>query len=352
MIIKSIDLAYYRNYNKFHIDLHPSMNIIIGPNGIGKTNILESLVVISNTKSFRTNDDFELVNKQHEYAKIVVNTTKNQFKIIINNKGKVLYIDQNLIYKSSEFIGKLNVILFKPNDIELFDASPKHRRKLLDIEIGKLSKTYLNSLLVYSKLLKDRNNLLKNDKIDYTYLEVINKRMIEHIINIINYRQDMLGYINQKINDYYFKLSNTKIDIRIEYDKCCNADTQSVIEMFEKANDKDLLYHYSTCGIQKDDYHFYFDGNLISSFASQGQKRMVMIAFKLSLVEYIKKCTNTTAVLLLDDILSELDQDNKNRLLDMIPADIQTVITTTDLDGIRNKPNYKIFKLRKEMLNE
>lgn len=352
MIIKTIDLFNYRNYNRFHIELDPSINIIIGDNGIGKTNILESLVVVSNTKSFRTNEDFELIKRDKEYSKIEVNTKDKHFKIIINNKGKILYINQDLIKKTSDFIGKLNVVLFKPNDLEIFTDSPKCRRKVLDIEIGKVSKTYLDAILTYTKLLKDRNNLLKNDRVDEIFLETINERMLEPIRIIINKRQEMIDFINDRIGDYYFKLSNQKINIKLEYLKCCDDNQYAIKEMLDGSKERDFIYHYTTCGPQKDDFIFYFDDMNLASYASQGQKRMVMIAFKLALCDYIVKYINTEPILLLDDILSELDLKNKERLLNIIDNNVQTIITTTDLEGIKTKSNYKIFKLRKEMLNE
>lgn len=348
MIVKKINLTHYRNYNNIQLELHPRMNIIIGDNGVGKTNILESLVFVSNTKSFRTNDDQELIQKEYDYARIDIESDKNKFRIIINKQGKNLMLNNSTIAKTSDFIGKLNVVLFKPNDLELFETSPRNRRRILDLEIGKISNQYLNAILVYNKLLKDKNNLLKQEKIDEIYLEVINEKMVDPIYEIIKWRQDFINFINDNINTYYHRLSNSDNKIVAEYDKCSELDKESIKEMITKNTDKDLFYHFTTVGPQKEDFNFLYDGYDVASYASQGQKRMIMIAFKFVLIDFIKKITNTTPVLLLDDILSELDISNKERLLNMIDNDIQTIITSTDVEGIKLNNKYRLFELRKD----
>lgn len=352
MIIKSVDLKSFRSYTRFHIDLDPVMNIIIGKNGIGKTNILESLVMVSNTKSFRTSDDMMMIKSGEEYAFIEVDTPKDKLKVIITKEGKFLYLNNNPIRKTSDFIGKLNVILFKPNDLELFDDTPKSRRKLIDVELSKISREYLNDMVLYTKLLKDKNNLLKNQDVDRLYLETIESRMVDPIINIITLRSEMIDFINTKISDYYQKLSGTDITIRIDYHKSSDNTLEAVKEMIDRSHERDLMYQYTTNGPQKEDYSFYFDENEISGYASQGQRRMCMIAFKLAIADYIKNKTGTEPVLLLDDIMSELDIENRSRLFEVLPSNIQTIITSTDLDNIKIKDKYKVFKLRKEATDD
>ena len=348
MIIDNLDLVHYRNYNHLHLELDDKMNIIIGNNGIGKTNILESLVFISNTRSFRTAEDQELIQKEEEYARIIVNSNRCEYRVVINKEGKKLSINQNVAKKSSDFIGKINAILFKPDDLEIFSAAPKMRRRLLDIELGKIDKNYLFALTNYSKLLKDRNTLLKKDVVDMTYFDVLNSEMIEPVLLILKGREEMINFINLRISRYYQKLSNSKAHIELQYQKCCEINEEAIMEMFDKSKEKDFQYHFTNVGPQKDDFSFLIDGFSVESFASQGQKRMIMIAFKFSLIDYIKLVTKTNPILLLDDILSELDNENKTRLLNLIPSDIQTVITSTDIDGIKLNCPYRLFKLGKE----
>ena len=347
MLIKSIDLKEFRSYHRLHVELGPNLNIIIGENGIGKTNILESLTVVSNTKSFRTNNDQELIHEGEEYSRIEVEADGNKYRVIINENGKALFINQTSIKKSSDFIGKLNVILFQPSDLEIFGTSPRVRRRLIDLELTKTSKDYLIALATYNKLVKEKNNLLKNEKIDEILLETLNERLVEPIMQIIRGREVFIDFINHYIDDYFKKLSNTNYTIRIEYKKACEANYEAIKDMLVKNYQKDILYRCSMAGPHKDDMVFYFDEHEIVNYASQGQKRMTVIAFKLSLIQYIIKKINTTPVLLLDDILSELDLLNKERMLNMIPPGVQTIITSTDVNGIKLKNDYRLFNLKK-----
>ncbi|MDO4499927.1 MAG: DNA replication and repair protein RecF [Erysipelotrichaceae bacterium] len=344
MLVKSLKLNNYRNYTSRVVNFDSGLNLIIGKNGIGKTNILESLVVVSNTKSFRTLDDTNLIKIGEEYAGIECQSDTSKYKVVISKNGKRLYINDVPVKKTSEFIGSLNCVLFKPSDLDIFNHSPKERRRLLDVEIGKVSKKYLNSILEYNLLLKDKNRLLKEEKIDHTYLSLIEEKMIPDIKEIISQREEFLELINTYISDIYQNISNEKSKISIIYKKC--SDKDKVKEMIEKSHDKDLYYHYATYGPHHDDYEIMMNDHLLEEIASQGQTRMVLISFKLALIKYIESKTGNTPVLLLDDILSELDTANKERLLKLIPQSIQIIITGTDLNGMNLKTKYKLIELK------
>ncbi len=346
MLIKNLKLNDYRNYTNYKIDFSPKLNIIVGKNGIGKTNILESIIVVSNTKSFRTQHDVDLIKKDKEYLKIEIESDDNKYKVIINKNNKSLYINENLVKRTSDFIGKLNAILFKPSDLEIFNESPSERRKILDIEIGKINNKYLRSLLQYNSLLKDKNKLLKELNIDKTLLSLIEEAMVPNIKTIIEEREKFINTINEYINDYYKKISDTNNNIQVIYKKCSNIE--NIKENIISAKDKDYYYHYATFGPHKEDYLFLVDGYDINSVASQGQRRMILIAFKFALIKYIQKNANITPILLLDDILSELDKDNQERLLKNIPNDMQVIITNTNIDNLKIKKDYKLIDLKEE----
>lgn len=346
MLIRQIKLNNYRNYNTLTLPLNPNLNIIIGSNGIGKTNILESIIVISNTKSFRTLNDKELIKKEEEYSKIDIDADVGKLKVVINQEGKSLFINNEPLKKTSEFIGKLNAILFKPADLELFSVSPKERRKLLDIELGKISNNYLNNLLLYNKLLKDKNRLLKENNIDNNYLDLINEQMIPCIEVIIKKRIEFFKKINLWISDYYQMISNTKTKIEIIYKACSSID--DIKENLNKSKEKDSIYRYTTFGPHHDDYYFKFDDYELNSVASQGQKRMVFIAFKFALIKYIENMTSSKPIILLDDVLSELDLNNRNRLIQMLPSDAQILITDTDIKGIKIEKKFNLIKLKEK----
>ena len=344
MLINKVHLNNYRNYINSEFEFGPNLNLIIGKNGIGKTNILESLIFISNTRSFRTLNDRDLIKKDEEYSRIICTNEDTEYKAVISKDGKHLYINNIPIKKSSEFIGHLNCILFKPSDLELLNQSPKERRRILDIEIGKVSKRYLEAILNYNNLLKDKNRLLKENNIDEIYLNLINEKMIPNIKIIIEERKGFIEIINYYINDYYQKIAGENREIKLVYKKCC--EITEVENMLNKSIEKDNYYHYASFGPHHDDYEFIFDGYEASTIVSQGQKRMILIAFKLAMMEYIIIKSKQIPILLLDDILSELDIDNRKRLLNVINKDAQVIITGTDLLGININGAYNLIELK------
>ncbi|MBQ6334567.1 MAG: DNA replication/repair protein RecF [Erysipelotrichaceae bacterium] len=346
MPVKAIRLNDYRNYRRSFFEFDPHLNIITGKNGTGKTNILESIIVVSNTKSYRSNNDSDLIRKGAEFARICLNTEDKEYKVVINKKNKSLYIDNDLVKRTSEFIGKVNAILFKPSDLELFTQSPSERRKLLDIEVSKVSTSYIQALLRYNSLLKDKNKLLKELEKDELLLSVINESMVPLIKIIIQERQGFFVIINRYISDIYYLISNKRTKIEVVYKKCC--EIEKVNDELERSKEKDDYYHYTTFGPHHDDYSFYMDGYELNSIASQGQKRMVLIAFKFALMRYIQYMTNKTPIVLLDDILSELDKDNQERLLNIIPEDTQVIITNTDINDLDIRKQYKLIELKEE----
>ena len=346
MLVKSVKLNNYRNYTDKYIEFDPYLNIIVGKNGTGKTNILESIVVVSNTKSFRYTNDQELIQKGAEFSRIELVSDEKKFRVVINKKNKSLYINDVLVKKTSEFIGKLNAILFKPGDLELFTQSPSERRRLLDIEISKVSKRYMTALLRYNHFLKEKNKLLKEDNPDMLLMNVINESMAPFIKIIIEEREKFFDVINTYISSMYERISGNKKDIKIEYKKCC--EISEVNNKIEESIQKDFYYHYTYFGPHHDDYEFMMDDYSLNSIASQGQKRMVLIAFKFALIKYIQKYTDIIPVVLLDDILSELDKDNQERLLNIIPVNAQVIITNTDINNLKIDKKYKLIELKEE----
>ncbi|MDO4198044.1 MAG: DNA replication and repair protein RecF [Erysipelotrichaceae bacterium] len=346
MLVKSLRLNDYRNYHDFYLEFDPHLNIITGKNGIGKTNILESILVVSNTKSYRCNDDKCLINKDKDYARIILKADKGEYKVVIGNKNKSLYFNNSLIHRTSEYIGKLNAILFKPDDLQIFNETPAERRKLLDIEIGKVNKNYLMAELKYHSLLKDKNRLLKEEKVDSVLLDVIEESMIPCIEIILRERIRFFEEINRYISDIYYRISNKKSDIKTVYKKC--SDIKNIREKMILSKDKDMYYHYATFGPHHDDFCFEMDGIDVNNIASQGQKRMIMIAFRFAVIEYIISELKEYPIVLLDDILSELDKNNQERLLRNIPEKCQIIITNTDINKLNIKNKYKHIELKEE----
>lgn len=337
MIIKKLNLRNFRNYEKQEIEFQPGLNIIIGNNAQGKTNLLESLVILSLTKSYRILNDQDLIRNGKEHSEIscyFMDEKEKRIDVVIHQNGKTLMINKNICKKSSEFIGLLNVVLFSPDDLSLFNDSPRTRRKLMNQEITKVSPTYLKALTQYHTLLKNRNSILKEMNPDQNYLDILDKQMIQVEKYIIQERRKFINIINEKMIDIYKKLSGDDVKVNVHYACCIKEDDdieKQLSNMYKSCRKKDLDYHMSTCGIHREDMIFKMDDKDIILLASQGQKRMAVLSFKIALLYYIEKITNKKPVLLLDDVLSELDETRQRRLLEMIQRPYQCLITATDV---------------------
>ncbi len=346
MIINKLKLTNFRNYNNIEINFSIGTNVIIGNNGVGKTNIIEAINLISNTKSFRTNDDRNLIKDNLDFAKVEVNSQNNTLCTVINRQQKNYFINDEKI-NSAGFLGKLNVVLFEPSELNFFKESPKLRRRLIDIELSKISKEYMTNLYVYHKLLKEKNSLLKEEKIDEILLDTINEQLLKPLEVIMKKRKEFIDFINRHLSNYFQKLSATRKQVNVSYKRMCDIITKENIEKkINLSKISDFKYNYAYSGIHKDDYEFYLDDNLVVNNASQGQKRLIMIAFKLCLIDYIKKETKEEPILLLDDILSELDIANQQRLLEFLNNNLQIIITTTDVENIKLSKHYRLIQIK------
>lgn len=353
MNIKKLQLRNYRNIAKLEIEFKKGINIIKGDNGQGKTNILESMVYLSLTRSHRINNDSALIKDGEMFADIRCSYEDGQEKdisAVISNRGKTLMIRRQPVSKTSEFIGLINVILFSPDDIYLFNDSPRERRKILNQEITKLSDKYLYALNDYQNLLKNKNLYLKQIDRDKIYLSTLNERMslVEELI--INERKTMIDEVNKYISTFYHHLSGDEnSNVLINYACCIEGEVskENILKMHNDDMEKDLEYHVSSNGIHREDMHFMLNGKPIVEVASQGQKRMIVLAFKLSLLQYIKHISGKEAILLLDDVLSELDHDKQKRLLEITSKYEQCIITTTEIPDVLKDMTYTEFTVSK-----
>ena len=351
MKISQVHLRNFRNYHDEVINFDDHLNIIIGDNAQGKTNILEGIVLCSNCRSFKDVDDVQMIKHGEAFGDCEVTFKDDKtlkVKVIISSKGKTLLANNNPISKTSDFIGLLNVIIFEPSHISFFDKSPSYRRKVADMEISKVDKKYVYALNNYYKLLKERNAYLKNSDIDLNYLNVLEEKMIDYQLIIIEKRQELVDIINRRLKVMYSKLNGHDIDLKLYYHCCVDHDDikENLKKMYKQNHKKDLLFNVTNAGIHREDLIFKIDDNLVSNVASQGQKRLAIIAFKLMLINYIKFKTNKLPVLLLDDILSELDENKQSLLLHTISQDIQTIITTTAINSSIYEQGFKVIKIK------
>ena len=362
MIVKNIRLRNFRNYEKAEIQFNPNMNLITGKNAQGKTNLLESLVYLSLTRSHRISDDRKLIRENCAFADIQClyeDDMERELEAVIHPKGKTLLVRKQPMKRSSEFIGLLNVVLFAPDDLSLFTDAPRERRRIMNQEITKISSHYLLSLNQYQKLLKDRNVLLKSMHIDGTLLDTLDEQMAQAQVSIVKMRQEFADKIEKILPDKYVELAEDDPKVSVRYEGCLekipeNDDEiyQNLLAMHRNAREKDLEYHMTTAGCHHDDLIFEMNGSNLINTASQGQKRMVMLAFKLSLLNYIEEKTGKKPVLLLDDVLSELDQQRQQKLLKMVTGPYQCIITATEVPVFLKNQDMSEFHIENGIITQ
>lgn len=342
----------YRNYDILQMEFDKGTNIIYGNNAQGKTNILEALYVSATTKSHRSTKDRELIefDKDEAHIKTVVFKNNTRYRIDIhlkNNKPKGIAVNGIPIKKAVELFGIINIIIFSPEDLSIVKDGPAYRRRFMDMELGQLDKIYLSNLVNYNKAITQRNKLLKDISTGHGSLDTLsvwNMQLARFGSEIITRRQVFIEELNDIVQDIHNRLTGGKEILKLEYE----ADTEAhqlEQELFN-TQDRDIRLKSTGNGPHKDDIIFLINGEDARKYGSQGQKRTCALALKLAQIELVKRKIKDTPVLLLDDVLSELDSDRQNFLLDSM-GDIQTIITCTGLDEfIKNRFNInKIYKV-------
>lgn len=347
MWIKNIELKNYRNYDNLKIDFNKNINVIIGNNAQGKTNLLESIYVLAVTKSFLSINDRNLIKFDNSFSRIkgilVGSNGINIIENIINDNGKCIKVNNKEIKKISEYMSTMNVIIFSSNDIILFKDSPLARRKYFNIQISQIDKFYLKYLNDYNILLRQRNEFLKifssQKKNDGIYLGIINDSYVSLSILISKYRKKYVDDINKYLGDIFYSITGISglcINYLSNINYCEGYSDNDMIIRLNKGLNKEIQYKTTLIGPNRDDFYFSLDGKNLSLFGSQGQLRSAILALKLSEVRLFNNLVGDSPILLLDDIFSELDIIKKNNILKYLDGDVQTVITTTDLKNIDN----------------
>ena len=351
MKIEHIRLTNFRNYDELELDFNPNINIIVGNNGQGKTNILESIYVLSLSKSNRDGYDSDMIKFEKESlsleGKVVDNDLIKKLRVDITPNKKRVFINNKEIHKIKDYISNFCVISFVPTDLDIIKGSPSVRRNLLNIDISQLYNNYITYLNEYNKIIKIRNDYLKklyiNNNSDFRYLDVINEKMIEKADKIYEYRFKFIEEINKNIADIYKKITGLA-GLTIKYDNTLGLDSydkekikETYLKKLKKHLNQEMMQGISLIGPHRDDFTFYLDNVDMKVYSSQGQQRMAIIAFKISELSYYKKIIGSYPVLLLDDIFSEIDIKKRNKIINFLKKDIQTIITTTDINDISEK---------------
>ncbi len=346
MYLLKMNIKSFRKIKNVSLDFDKRINILLGKNAQGKTTFLESIYFTSFSKSYKTSKEKEIINFDSHFSKISAlfknENQKIKSEIVISEIGRKVWLNNVEQKKLSNYIGEINSVIFSNEDLNLIKGTPKDRRKFLDLEIGQLYKNYLYNLSFYNNVLKQRNSLLKDFKNNqnFTLLDTLTEQLIEYLIIIINMRIDFLSNIKEIMKKYVYDFSNELENIDLLYKSTLplkyiiNKENKEIFEIYKKNYDKDILYKMTNIGLHRDDFDILINNGIAKNFASGGQLKSVLIALKLSLVKSIYNVTKKTAIILLDDVFSELDSYRQKKLFSLLPISNQVFISTTSLADI------------------
>lgn len=363
MLLDNIELKGFRNYDVADVDFSEGVNVFLGENAQGKTNMMESIYFLALARSHRTAKDKELIGWDKDFAKVsgLVKTARDTYplEIVLSKKGKKAKINHLEQPKLSHYIGHLNIILFAPEDLEIVKGSPSIRRRFIDIELGQMSTIYLHHLVEYQKILKQRNHYLKqagnSKKFDTVYLDILTEQLANEGSHVLYERFKFTKQLENWAEPIQNEISQTKESLTIKYvtsvDDEYLGQKESIYEelmrLYKDNEEKEKYRQTTIIGPHRDDLEFYVNERNVQTYGSQGQQRTTALSVKLAEIELMKEMTSEYPILLLDDVLSELDDNRQTHLLKAIENKVQTFLTTTSLDGVKidllNKP--KIFNV-------
>lgn len=340
MWLKKISLVNFRNYEEQSVSFHEKVNLIMGKNAQGKTNLLESLYMMSLGKSFRTSKDVEMINFHQDFCRIKSTTSKENreldIEIVIAKEGKQIKIDGIRCSKNADLLEHVYMVVFSPEDLKIVKDEPEKRRKFIDRELCQLKPVYYQNLARYKKVLQHRNKLLKEQVVKPEMLTVWNEGLAEYGAKIILERAKFIEKLDQISKEINLGITNGKESLFLSYESsipCCTSfsdQKQTFLKKLEENQKKDLIKRTTSCGPHKDDLKISVENIDIRHFGSQGQQRTAALSLKLAEIRLIKEETGEDPILLLDDVLSELDMERQRFLIHSL-SNVQLFITTTEL---------------------
>lgn len=364
MHIQQLTLKNYRNYDQLDLAFDDKINLIIGENAQGKTNLMEAIYVLAFTKSHRTAREKELIQWEKEYAKIEGRITKrNQslpLEIVISSKGKKAKMNYMEQKRLSDYVGALNVVMFAPEDLTLVKGVPQIRRRFIDMELGQIQPRYVYHLGQYQKILKQRNHLLKQMQrqsvFDRTMLTILTEQLIEHAATLVERRFNFLDLLRKWAGPIHRGISRGLESLEIQYSPTIEvsetANKEKIVttylSKFKSLQDKEIDRGTTLIGPHRDDLLFFVNNKDVQTFGSQGQQRTTALSLKLAEIELICNEVGEYPVLLLDDVLSELDDYRQSHLLNTIKGKVQTFVSTTSIEGINHDTlqEAELFRVR------
>ena len=335
MYIKELSLQDFRSYSNLDIVLDNGINIFRGDNAQGKTNILESIYLCATARSHRTHKEKEIIRWNQECAHVKLKVQKKYVEDTIDfhlsQKSKSALINKLPIGRLGELFGALNIVMFSPEDLQLIKNSPKERRRFLDIELCQIDKMYYYALRQYSKVLKQRNLALKDfrNQRDYSMLDIWDMQLEEYAKSVIEKRVAFARELNSIAREIHGDISGKKEELEIIY--MPSTEAADFKDKIAKYRERDILYQTTSIGPHRDDLKFLINEMDVKTYGSQGQQRTVVLAMKLAELKIMKKYIGEEPVLLLDDVLSELDEKRQTDLF-KYTENTQTLITCTGIE--------------------
>lgn len=360
MHLQSISLTNFRNYKQADITFDPNVNLIIGENAQGKTNMMEAIFTLAMTKGHRAQKDKELIRWEEKYARIKGIVEKKSGKITleisISSNGKKAKLNSLEQKKLSDYIGALNVVMFAPEDLNIVKGNPGIRRRFLDMEIGQIQPVYIHDLNQFHKILQQRNALLKElqkakERQKLIMLDILTESLTDFAAKVVQRRLSFLTRLQELAQSVHLQISRGEEKLKLRYlssvdqDVSEQATLSKIVEAYEnkfvKIKDREIERGITLIGPHRDDILFFVNGKNVQTYGSQGQKRTTALAVKLAEIELIKEEIGEYPLLLLDDVLSELDDHRQTHLLNAIHGKVQTFVTTTNIDGIHHETLQK-----------
>lgn len=349
MWIKKIKLYQFRNYKDVSVEFSKGVNVILGENGVGKTSIMEAIGLMPLSKSIRTSDEKELISLGAAFAKVECSIQKKieeTVKIVISKQGKFIELNGQELKKISDLAGVVKVVSFLPKDVELFKSSPSSRRKFIDSNMSMLDKRYLLELSEYSSCLENVRLLLKNDNIDSMHLDILLEKLSEKGFKILTRRRKFVSVLNEQLESITEYINGDKNKMKLIYLPDINVQSENEYLTFVKEKIEQSIEAKTNKlfvrGIHQDDLSMDFDGKDLAVYGSQGQNRIAVISLKLALVKMIKTKFNEEPILILDDVLSELDDNYQKKLIQLLKRIEQVFITGTQMNL---KEKYTLFNV-------
>ena len=352
MIVSKLVLRNFRNYDRLDLKFEKGLNFIVGDNAEGKTNIVEAIHFLSLARSFRTSESAELIKERRQFATIEArveeDTDHKDIVAHLTSSSKKVLCNGKPVKKMSDLSSLINVIVFEPKDALMFGDSPMVRRNFLDINLSKKSRIYLESLMTFEKLLKERNQILKNENVDKLQLKVVTDQMIVVQETISKYRLAYIGEINAVLSKIITALKGESETAHIEYVPFVKPDDKFISRaqaVYERNLESDMKHHITQIGIHREDMKMILNDKDISERGSQGENRIAVIALKLAPYFLIEE-QSKRPVVVLDDVMSELDKEHRARLVKFLEKFEQVFITSTDT----NVKNASIYEVKKHIV--